>query len=124
VGDPASRKPADAEEESTDQPFRPVLVAVLAAGLALVVALLVIESRGQATSTVPDLEGIAVDPVMDNVAFRLEAVDLVLGEVTQATCPRFALPGTVIAQHPRAAKLVAPGTPVDVTVCRSIPSAR
>jgi hypothetical protein len=104
--------------------FRPrMLFAVL--GVVLVIAVVSIISRSEAPAVVPHLIGVGVDPQLDSLRLRLEAADLILGDVSVAPCPEFDIPGvslervpgTIIDQHPAGGENVVLSTAVDVTVC-------
>jgi hypothetical protein len=94
-------------------------------GVILVVGAFAVASRSSADVTVPDLVGVRVDPRLDTLRLRLEAADLVLGDVAVGPCPTFEvpgasleqLPGTIVEQHPTAGANVVTSTAVDVTVC-------
>jgi len=94
-------------------------------GIVLVVGAFTVVSRSSAEVTVPDLVGVRVDPRLDTLRLRLEAGDLVLGDVAVGPCPTFEvpgakleqLPGTIVEQHPAAGASVVTSTAVDVTVC-------
>ena len=94
-------------------------------GVLLVVGGSAVASRSSADVTVPDLVGVRVDPRLDTWRLRLEASDLVLGDVAVGACPMLdipgtsleQLPGTIIEQHPAAGANVVTSTAVDVTVC-------
>ena len=94
-------------------------------GIVLVVGAFTLVSRSSAEVTVPDLVGVRVDPGLDTLRLRLEAADLVLGDVAVGPCPTFdvpgatleQLPGTIVEQHPAAGANVATSSAVDVTVC-------
>jgi hypothetical protein len=94
-------------------------------GIVLVVGAFTVVSRSSAEVTVPDLVGVRVDPRLDTLRLRLEAGDLVLGDVAVGPCPTFEvpgakleqLPGTIVEQHPAAGASVVASTAVDVTVC-------
>ena len=94
-------------------------------GVILVVGAFAVVSRSSAEVTVPDLVGVRVDPRLDALRLRLEAGDLVLGDVAVGPCPTFdvpgatleELPGTIVEQHPAAGANVVASTAVDVTVC-------
>jgi hypothetical protein len=100
-----------------------VLFAVL--GVVLVIGVVSIISRSQAPAVVPHLIGVAVDPQLDGLRLRLEAADLILGDVSVAPCPEFGIPGvsleripgTIIDQHPAGGENVVLSTAVHVTVC-------
>jgi hypothetical protein len=104
--------------------FRPrMLFAVL--GVILVIGVVSIMSRSEAPAVVPHLIGERVDPQLDSLRLRLEAADLVLGDVSVGPCPEFDIPGatlervpgTIIDQHPAGGENVVLSTAVDVTVC-------
>ena len=94
-------------------------------GVVLVVGEFAVASRSSAHVTVPDLVGVRVDPRLDTLRLRLEAADLVLGDVALGPCPTFdvpgatleQMPGTIVEQHPDAGANVVTSTAVDVTVC-------
>ena len=94
-------------------------------GVLLVVGAFAVASRSSAEVTVPDLVGVRVDPRLDALRRRLEAGDLVLGDVAVSPCPTFEvpgatleqLPGTIVEQHPAAGANVVASSAVDVTVC-------
>jgi hypothetical protein len=102
---------------------RRMLFAVL--GVLLVVGVVSVMSRSESPAVVPHLIGERVDAQLDNLRLRLEAADLVLGDVAVARCPEFdipgvsleAVPGTIIDQHPAGGENVVLSTAVDVTVC-------
>jgi hypothetical protein len=104
--------------------FRPrMLFDVL--GVVLVIGVVSIMSRSEAPAVVPHLIGERVDPQLDSLRLRLEAADLVLGDVSVAPCPELDIsgvslervPGTIIDQHPAGGENVVLSTAVDVTVC-------
>jgi hypothetical protein len=104
--------------------FRPrMLFDVL--GVVLVIGVVSIMSRSEAPAVVPHLIGERVDPQLDSLRLRLEAADLVLGDVSFAPCPELDIsgvslervPGTIIDQHPAGGENVVLSTAVDVTVC-------
>jgi eukaryotic-like serine/threonine-protein kinase len=74
----------------------------------------VVVSRGAPTIPVPDLLGMS----QADARARLELDGLQLGTVTRRRTGE-ANPGTVVAQHPAASTLAAPGTVVDIVVARS-----
>ena len=94
-------------------------------GVILVVGAFAVASRSSVEVTVPDLVGVRVDPRLDGLRLRLEAGDLVLGDVGVGPCPSFdvpgatleELPGTIVEQHPAAGAHVVASSAVDVTVC-------
>ena len=94
-------------------------------GVVLVVGAFAVASRSSAHVSVPDLVGMRVDPQLDTLRLRLEAADLVLGDVAVGPCPTFdipggtleQIPGTIVEQHPGAGANVVTSTAVDVTVC-------
>jgi hypothetical protein len=94
-------------------------------GVILVVGAFAIASRSSADVIVPDLVGVRVDPQLDTLRLRLEAADLLLGDVAVGPCPSFdvpgatleQLPGTIVEQRPAAGASVVTSTLVDVTVC-------
>jgi serine/threonine-protein kinase len=75
---------------------------------------MVVVSRGAPTIAVPDLLGMS----QADARARLEGEGLQLGTVTRRRTGE-ANPGTVVAQHPGASTLAAPGTVVDIVVARS-----
>lgn len=91
----------------------------------LVVGVAVTISRSDASTVVPELLGVRVDPNVDTLRLQLETAGLILDDVSIAPCPRFdvpgasleRIPGTIIGQRPRAGVRVAASTGVDVTVC-------
>jgi hypothetical protein len=104
--------------------FRPrMLFDVL--GVVLVIGVVSIMSRSEAPAVVPHLIGERVDTQLDSLRLRLEAADLVLGDVSVAPCPELDIsgvslervPGTIIDQHPAGGENVVLSTAVDVTVC-------
>jgi hypothetical protein len=94
-------------------------------GVILVVGAFAVASRSSAEVTVPDLVGVRVDPRLDTLRLRLDAGNLVLGDVDVGPCPTFdvpgatleQLPGTIVEQHPAAGANVVVSSSVDVTVC-------
>lgn len=114
-----------AGEPSTLASFfrRRMLIGVI--GVVLVVGAVAIASRSGADATVPRLIGARVDPQLDRLRLRLEAADLMLGDVTVGPCPEYDIPGasleqppgTIIEQHPSGGASVVSSTAVDVTVC-------
>ena len=91
----------------------------------LVVGAFAVASRSRADVIVPDLVGVRVDPQLDTLRLRLEAADLVLGDVAVGPCPTLdvpgatleQIPGTIVEQNPAAGANVVTSTAVDVTVC-------
>jgi serine/threonine-protein kinase len=72
-------------------------------------------SRGAPTITVPDVLGLQAADARS----RLEQAGLALGGVTRRRTAD-ATPGTIVAQHPAAGTLAAPGTIIDIIVARSV----
>lgn len=120
----APTRPADGPVKLSRILFRRgIVLAVIP--VTLVVGVAVTISRSDASTVVPELLGVRVDPNVDTLRLRLETADLVLDDVSIAPCPRFDIPGaslervpgTIIDQHPSAGVRVAASTGVDVTVC-------
>lgn len=124
MGRAAPTRPADGPAKLSRILFqRRIVLAMIP--LTLVVGVAVTISRSDASTVVPELLGVPVDPNVDTLRLRLETAGLVLDDVSVAPCPRFDIPGgslervpgTIIDQHPVAGERVAASTAVDVTVC-------
>jgi hypothetical protein len=124
MGRAAPTRPADGPAKLSRILFqRRIVLAMIP--LTLVVGVAVTISRSDASTVVPELLGVPVDPKVDTLRLRLETAGLVLDDVSVAPCPRFDIPGgslervpgTIIDQHPVAGERVAASTAVDVTVC-------
>jgi hypothetical protein len=124
MGRAAPTRPADGPAKLSRILFqRRIVLAMIP--LTLVVGVAVTISRSDASTVVPELLGVPVDPKVDTLRLRLETAGLVLDDVSVAPCPRFDIPGgslervpgTIIDQHPVAGERVAASTAVDVTIC-------
>jgi len=123
--EPGSNPPRRRSEPLTLASFfhRRMLFGVL--GVVLIIGVVSFMSRSESPAVVPHLIGERVDPQLDSLRLRLEAADLVLGDVSVAPCPEFDIPGvslervpgTIIDQHPAGGENVVLSTAVDVTVC-------
>jgi hypothetical protein len=124
MGRAAPTRPADGPAKLSRILFqRRIVLAMIP--LTLVVGVAVTISRSDASTVVPELLGVPVDPNVDTLRLRLETAGLILDDVSVAPCPRFDIPGgslervpgTIIDQHPVAGERVAASTAVDVTIC-------
>ena len=116
--------PGHKETPALSSFFRPrVLIGVL--GVTLVIVSASVMSRSGSPVVVPQLVGERVDAQLDVLRTRLEAADLVLGDVSIVQCPYVdipgasleALPGTIVDQLPSGGERVTSSTVVDVMVC-------